>query len=151
MDQQKSTASLRQYLKASGYSFTKQRRMVFDCLILNHPIAMHELLIKLNDSMDPVSVYRTIDLFEKLNIVQRINFGWKYKLELTDNFVNHHHHLLCLGCGKVININQAEIETFIGYTAAKQGFLASSHQLEIQGYCRSCLTEAKKTVNRRVV
>lgn len=100
---------------------------------------MRDLTLRLGGQIDRASLYRTIDLFERLGIVQRIYIGWKYKIELSDIFTHHHHHISCLGCGKVVAITEEnEIESLIHDLAARHGFSAQTHQLEIRGYCQQC-------------
>lgn len=100
---------------------------------------MRDLALEAQGTIDRASLYRTIDLFERLGIVQRIYIGWKYKIELTDIFTHHHHHVSCLGCGKVVAITEeTEIERLIHNLAAKHDFTAQNHQLEIRGYCKQC-------------
>jgi Fur family ferric uptake transcriptional regulator len=70
--------------------------------------------------------------------VQRLNTGWKYKIELTDKFAEHHHHLTCTTCGQTTSLNEAELESFIEKIAHDYGFTPSSHQIEIQGLCKTC-------------
>jgi Fur family transcriptional regulator, ferric uptake regulator len=126
-------------LKDNHYSVTEPRRMVFDLLWEQEPQTMHELCTRANGSIDRASIYRTIALFQKLGIVQRIIIGWKYKLELTDIFTHHHHHISCLGCGKITAITEdTEIENLIHTIARNHHITAARHQLEIQGYCTNC-------------
>jgi len=108
---------------------------------------MRELTERAGDAIDRASLYRTIDLFEKLGIVQRIYIGWKYKIELSDAFVHHHHHISCLGCGKIVAITEEnEIERLIHDLAAKHGFTAENHQLEVRGYCQRCTQQTTSSV-----
>jgi Fur family ferric uptake transcriptional regulator len=88
--------------------------------------------------IDRASVYRTIGLFEGLGLVQRLNTGWKYKIELSDTFTEHHHHLTCTNCGKTVAMNEQELERFIEQLAREHGFKPSGHQIEIQGVCGGC-------------
>lgn len=130
----------RQILSDNGYRITKTREDTFKLLISSDPQSLKELLLKANGSIDRVSVYRSIGLFEKLGIVYRIYIGWKYKLELSDLFMTHHHHLSCLSCGRIIDIgDEKHIDEFINKIAAKEGFKPRSHQFEIDGYCKECL------------
>lgn len=129
--------TLTSILKASGYSITKARLAVFDALTGQEPLAMYELVAK-TTNIDRASVYRAVSLFEELGIVQRLNTGWKYKLELSDAFNEHHHHLTCTNCGRTITMNEDELEVLIAKLAAHHHFDAHSHQIEIQGLCRSC-------------
>lgn len=100
---------------------------------------MHELGVRSQGLLDRASLYRTVSLFERLGIVQRLYIGWKYKVELSDIFSHHHHHISCLGCGKIVAITEeAEIEQLISNIAAQHGFNAQGHQLEVRGYCATC-------------
>ncbi len=131
---EKFEASLRQ----AGQSITKTRRAVFAALENQEPLAMHELLAKL-PSVDPASVYRSINLFEQLGIVQRLQTGWKYKLELTDDFHEHHHHATCLRCNQTFVLPEAAgLEAIVNDIAHQIHFTIARHQLELQGYCTDC-------------
>src|SRR5579884_2302047 len=122
-------------LKNNGLSVTKQRLFVFKLLEVREPLTMYELYDLAKGRLDRASLYRIITVFEKLGIVQRINIGWKYKIELSDKFSDHHHHLTCLKCHKVIPISEAELETFISGLATSHKFKPVEHQVEVQGYC----------------
>ncbi len=99
---------------------------------------MHEV-VAASATIDRASVYRTIALFEKLGIVQRLQIGWKYKLELSDAFHRHHHHLSCTGCGSTFALQEdPELEARLTLLAQRQHFAMHGHQLEIQGLCNKC-------------
>lgn len=100
---------------------------------------MRELADRSKGRIDRASLYRTIGLFERLGLVQRIYIGWKYKIELSDVLTHHHHHLSCLHCGKTIAITEeAHIEAMISSLAQRHSFTATNHQLEVRGYCTDC-------------
>lgn len=104
---------------------------------------MRELTLACRGKLDRASLYRTIGLFEKLGVVQRIYIGWKYKVELSDIFTHHHHHISCTHCGRIVAITEEDdIEQLISNLAAKHGFTAQQHQLEIRGLCKTCSTQA---------
>lgn len=99
---------------------------------------MHQLVERCK-SVDRASVYRCVALFERLGIIQRLQTGWKYKLELSSDFHEHHHHATCLGCGASIVLPEdAALEQRFHDMAQAHGFSVQRHQLELQGYCRSC-------------
>ncbi len=132
-------SQLKTVLKKRHSSLTVVRRTVFEILALHDALTMAELIDKVGAVADRASVYRTIQLFEGLGIVHRLQIGWKYKLELSDAFVNHHHHLTCLNCGKVIPLNEdATLEKELMKLADENNFEATGHQLEIRGYCSDC-------------
>jgi len=124
-------------LKEHGQSVTAARLAVFDALVGHEPMSMNEL-VKSVGHIDRASVYRAIGLFEQLGIVQRLNIGWKYKIELTDRFAEHHHHLTCTNCGKTISMNEHDLELLISKLAADHNFTPTAHQIEIQGLCSDC-------------
>jgi Fur family ferric uptake transcriptional regulator len=132
------TLLLKQYLKKQRQSLTKPRLAVFAALQGREPQTMQQLVAAC-PAVDRASVYRTIALFERLGVVQRLQIGWKYKLELSDAFSRHHHHLTCLNCGRVISFDESpELERQLRWIAASNRFKVRSHQLEIQGVCQSC-------------
>jgi Fur family ferric uptake transcriptional regulator len=131
--------TLRAILKDNGSSLTIPRRIVFDNLYGQDPQNMQSLVKKSGGVLDRATVYRTIKLFEKLGIVHRINTGFKYKLELSDIFSGHHHHLHCSNCGRIIDFpSNPMMETMIDTLATKANFAQRSHSLDIYGLCSKC-------------
>jgi Fur family ferric uptake transcriptional regulator len=127
----------RQLLKHNGQSVTTARMAVFEALVGQEPVTMHALVSRVPDN-DRASVYRAIELFERLGVVQRLNTGWKYKLELSDKFAEHHHHLTCTNCSSTTAINEVELEQLLARLAESYSFTPTAHQLEIQGLCSDC-------------
>lgn len=126
-------------LKDKGYSITRTRLAVCQNLWDKEPQTTRQLADSLSGQVDRASVYRTLDLFEKLGLIHRVYIGWKYKVELSDLLTHHHHHISCLACGKVQAITEEQtIERLIASIASKYGSVAKQHQLEIQGYCLEC-------------
>ena len=133
------TQLLKQTLKQQGYSVTKVREVVFAALDHEEPQTMTQLIRRVIPTIDRASAYRTITLFEELGIVQRLQIGWKYKLELSDEFHAHHHHISCIKCGSIVSFHEEEkVEATIAGIAKGQGFRLVNHQLELQGICENC-------------
>jgi Fur family transcriptional regulator, ferric uptake regulator len=126
-------------LKSNHVSSTKARRLVFEALLDSEPQTMQQIVKRCNNAVDRASIYRIIALFEQLGIVERLQMGWKYKLELTDRFMHHHHHLSCMKCGAVIALPEdATLEARLQKLAKAKGFMPQHHQLEIRGLCPAC-------------
>jgi Fur family ferric uptake transcriptional regulator len=133
------TTRFNDVLKENGLSSTKTRLHIFELLQDKEPQSMHELFLRGKAKFDRVTLYRTIKLFEEVHIAQRVYSGWKYKLELTDRFSSHHHHLTCLKCGNIIPIKEdSEVEALIANLASQNDFKVLNHQLELQGVCKNC-------------
>jgi Fe2+ or Zn2+ uptake regulation protein len=141
-------ALFKKILTDNGYHVTKAREATFKILVSSEPQSMSEILRKAEGTVDRVSVYRNIDVFEKVGLVHRIYIGWKYKLELSDKFIGHHHHLSCLKCGKVIDIeDEKHIDQFIQDIAHTFGFQPRRHQFEIDGYCSDCQAASANAIS----
>lgn len=128
----------KQTLKASNQSFTKPRQIAFEHLLKNEPVTTAKLAELCSPDVDRATVYRTVELFESLGIVNRIWHGLKSQVELSEIFTPHHHHATCQHCGKSIDIINAELEKTLSGIARQHGFLALSHVIEISGYCSDC-------------
>jgi Fur family ferric uptake transcriptional regulator len=129
---------LKQTLKQHGQSMTTARQTVFRALQHQEPQSMHELIARVS-AIDRASVYRTVAVFERLGIVQRLQTGWKYKLELSDTFHEHHHHATCLVCGRSLPLTaNPRLEQQLHAIAAQHGFVLERHQIELQGRCAAC-------------
>lgn len=133
---------LKSVLVANNYHLTQARKKTFELLVHPEPQSIREILIKNNGAVDRVTIYRNIDLFEKLGIVHRLYVGWKFKLELSDKFIPHHHHLSCLRCHKIIDIqDEHSIDEFIKTVSARFNFEPQQHHFEVSGYCDKCRAE----------
>lgn len=125
-------------LKQEGYFVTAPRMRMFG-LLQRHPALTLKELIRLTHKHDQVTVYRTVDLFERIGIINRLRLGWHTKIELSDLFQHHHHHVTCIRCGKIIDLEEDnDIENNIARLTKRLGFTPTDHQLEIRGYCQHC-------------
>lgn len=130
---------LKRALRQKGYSLTKTRQHVFNALVDSDTLSMNQLIRKLQSKMDRSSIYRTIDLFERLGIINRLQVGWKYKIELSEAFSEHHHHIACISCGKILAFEEpSSVNMQIDKIAEDLGFTNTHHSLEIRGLCPAC-------------
>lgn len=121
-----------------GFSLTEARKTVFGALQDQEPQTMKQIVAGC-PSIDRTSVYRTVSLFTRLGIVQKLQMGWKYKIELSGEFRDHHHHLTCQRCGKIISFEEdPKLETLLQEIAKQHDFEMRDHVLEIQGLCSNC-------------
>lgn len=133
-------------LKQNRQFVTKPRMRLFAILQKHNALLINEL-ITLLDKHDQATVYRNIKVFERLGIISRLQLGWHSKLELSDIFRHHHHHLTCLKCSKVIVLKEnSVIEKEISRVTQKLNFKPTDHQLEIRGLCQTCASSKTKLV-----
>lgn len=106
-----------------------------------HPLSSKEIHVSLTDSeCNLVTVYRVLHLLEKLELVQRFDLGdgvARYELRPPDG-QDHHHHLVCRRCAKVIELEECDLAEVERRVAAHSGFARVSHRLEFFGFCPAC-------------
>lgn len=100
-------------------------------------LTITQIIEKLPD-VDMVSVYRTIQLFEKTGIVHRVLSGLKSKFELSEAFSPHHHHFVCNNCGAAQAIYSQNLEESLHALETQYGFELRQHSVELSGYCQAC-------------
>lgn len=135
-----------QKLKQAGYSNTLPRAALFNVLRKSEhqPLNISETIELMQPYANRSSVYRSVKLLEKIGIIQRLNTGWKYKLELSDEFHGHHHHLTCTVCGTTnATVENKIFENMVEQVAKDYGYLIKDHQLEIRGICSACQGSSK--------
>ena len=93
------------------------------------------------------TVYRTLDLLVQMGLVSKFNFGEgraRYELSQGPKGVRHHHHLICTGCGRVINYTDFidEEKEFLDTTekslSKKYNFKITNHLIQFYGLCDKC-------------
>ncbi|NLM45229.1 MAG: transcriptional repressor [Firmicutes bacterium] len=125
---------------------TPQRRAILAILIESrgeHPdseeIYRRLKANKTGKKVGRATVYRTLELFEKLGIVARLTLDGtpaRYELILPERFV--HHHLVCLKCGKLIELDDLAAKEFKNTVFRRKGFTVADKAMKIYGYCRDC-------------
>jgi Fur family ferric uptake transcriptional regulator len=129
---------------------TLPRRTVLDALIKNlgHPSA-EEIFLYIHQTYPTIgiaTVYRTLELLTKLGIVHKFEFGdGKSRYELSEDIAKkHHHHLVCIKCGQVINYTEFRekerefLKELEDYLSKKYNFKITSHELYFYGLCSKC-------------
>jgi len=127
-------------IKKHNLFLTNERLEIFAVLkSMKYPCTIAELIITLDETVDRSTVYRTIELFEKINIIKRVSNGWKYKVELSDVFSDHHHHMTCRNCDEVYSFHESpEFTKQLQKLESKYGFRSESHSMELRGLCKNC-------------
>ncbi|HRI86088.1 MAG TPA: Fur family transcriptional regulator [Ignavibacteria bacterium] len=135
------TAEFRSILNSHSLKVTKPRIEIMKILKSNHkPLTISEISGKLtNKKTDLVTVYRTMNLFEELGIVNQIDFKDEYKRYELIYDRHHHHHIVCRKCRKVENVETCLPEGF-EKLLLKTGYSEITHSLEFFGICGSCKT-----------
>ncbi|MFT5447774.1 MAG: Fur family ferric uptake transcriptional regulator [Gammaproteobacteria bacterium] len=98
---------------------------------------VYKALIDAGDDVGLATVYRVLTQFESAGLVIRHNFeGGRSVFELDSG--QHHDHLVCLTCGKVVEFVDETIEQHQQDIAERNGFHILDHSLVIYGRCAGC-------------
>lgn len=132
-------------LKKHSIKVTKPRIAIYELLEKEHTGIgadyIYSTLLKENHSINLSTVYRTLELFEEKNLIQKYDLGEKkYNFSLIRH--GHHHIVECDSCHKVINLDcpMKQIEDLI---TKETGFHLTEHHLELKGICKDCLEKKK--------
>jgi len=103
---------------------------------------VYRALINEDVDIGLATVYRVLTQFEQAGILVRSQFdGGKAVFELNDG--DHHDHLICTNCGKVVEFTDHEIEKRQHKIAKDQGFVLESHTMMLYGICGDCQAKAR--------
>ncbi len=130
--------SLENRLRAAGLKATQARLALLRQLARGHgPFSPEELFASMGSGIcDLVTVYRCLSRFEECGLVRRCSFGdGKMRFELHSE--QHHHHLVCRGCGKVRALDACVLEE-METALQNSGYRNISHSLEFFGTCENC-------------
>jgi len=138
----------RKYLEKRGLKLTSERQALFDELFARHEhMEADELLVRLRTNHKKISratIYRTLDLLVDAGIVGRVRIGETgYRYERL-RAGEHHDHLICNECGRVIEFFEPAIESLQDEVCERYGFLALSHSHQLRGICRQCRPRAAR-------
>lgn len=85
------------------------------------------------------SIYRILELLGEHGLVARLEFGdGTTRYELIDPGGEHHHHLLCDSCGRVVPFDDRDLERAIERLARRLEFRTDDHEVVLHGACSAC-------------
>ncbi len=133
-------------LAEAGLRPTRQRTAVAEALARSgRPVtaqALHARLTRSRPGPGLATVYRTVQALAEAGLARTFPAGdGELAYKLCDP--GHHHHLICEGCGLVIEIPSCEVEPWAARAARRRGFALSSHQAEVFGLCADCSGQAR--------
>ncbi|WP_298439299.1 transcriptional repressor [Geobacter sp.] len=130
------------YIAKQGLKSTRQRDIILEAFLSSdRHLSIEELYLKLrakHPNIGYATVYRTLKLFAESGIAREMQFGDGQTRYEHVGEGEHHDHLVCTGCGAIIEFENETIETLQKEVAAAHGFLIQTHKLELYGLCARC-------------
>jgi Fe2+ or Zn2+ uptake regulation protein len=138
-------AGVARRLQGDDQRYTSGRRALVDLLAAaDRPLTVAEVLDR-STGLAQSSVYRNLSLLERAGVVCRIvtqdEFG---RFELAEDLTgDHHHHLICTGCGRVEDFNvphqlEEQFDETLVRVARQAGFVIDHHRMDLIGSCGAC-------------
>ncbi len=134
--------AFREYLAKHGLKITRQREIILDEFLRSPShLSAEDLYLRLrhnNPNIGYATVYRTMKLLAESGIASERHFGdrqTRYELNINEE---HHYHLICDSCGKIIEFEDDKIEALFMQMAQKYKFTLSRQRLELYGLCSDC-------------
>jgi Fe2+ or Zn2+ uptake regulation protein len=131
-------------LRRIDQRYTAGRRAIIDLLVsAGHPVSIGDIAENL-PGLPRSSAYRHLTDLEAAGIVRRVTANDEFtRFELAEDLTEHHHHLLCVSCGKVIDVTlpagfEQDVARAIGQLASAESFQPHSHRLDVLGVCAAC-------------
>jgi len=127
-------------LRKSGYRATSSRLAILEAFrTAKEPLSAKEIIDLLPGGIDQATVYRTLKSLKGKGVIKPIDLRHNHAhYELAD--IADHHHLICLSCGKIEDVEHHNVETMERTILqnAKHFTEIKQHTLEFYGICKAC-------------
>ena len=128
-------------LRQHGYKLTPQRRAVIQVVTSTRdhltPTGIYEKMRRLHPGTGLVTIYRTLEILAELGLICEVHAGGNCR-SYTIGTQQHHHHLICTGCGIVVDFTGHYLSELEENLSEESGFRIDGHLLEFVGLCRDC-------------
>ncbi|MBL7197715.1 MAG: transcriptional repressor [Candidatus Omnitrophica bacterium] len=137
--------------RGCGYRLTIPREVILDVLSnTSKHLSAEDIYLEVHKSYPVVgltTVYRTLELLTNMGLISKFDFGdgkARYELSIGPKGTRHHHHLVCSGCGRVIDYidfidDEKELLGQIEKGLSKKfNFKITNHLIQFYGLCEKC-------------
>jgi Fur family transcriptional regulator, ferric uptake regulator len=131
-------------LRRADQRYTSGRRAIVELLIdAGQPVNIGDIAERL-PGLPRSSAYRHLLDLQTAGVVRRVAANDEFaRFELAEDLTEHHHHLLCVNCGNVIDVTpsaafERTVTRHLDNLADAQGFQAHSHRVDVLGLCATC-------------
>lgn len=139
--------SFKEVLTREGVKSTKHRNAILEILEASDtPLTAEDIFLKLKEKNVSIwlsTVYRTLETLTSRGLVIKANImdDGKARFELDQK--EHKHHVVCVGCRKMVSIGDCPFERFEKMLKDKIDFDVTGHKFEIYGFCKECKSANK--------
>ena len=141
MFDEKLPTSLMAALESLGYKATAPRKAIAGLLEQKHEGFTVEALSEELPSVSRATVYRNIKLFIEAGMVCKLTLLDGSHVYSVSRIGHHHHHYVCMECGKVEEFRASAVEQFVRSVAAELPGQVVDHRIELYVACDRCPAE----------
>lgn len=143
MDTQAAHDILTKHLKTSGkHRATPERFAILDAVLLSQghfdADSLYYRLVSNGVKVSKATVYNTLDLLQECGLVSKYRFAENMSRYEKAFGRPHHHHLICLECGDIIEFVNDKLERIQDDVCTDKNFSPQSSSLQIFGTCSRC-------------
>jgi Fur family ferric uptake transcriptional regulator len=125
---------------------SKHRELVFECISVSgdrhlNAEQIYEEVKGVHPGIGVATVYRNLKHLEDAGVIVKspVGVGAAAVYELAVGEGKHaHHHLICLSCGDIQNLEADLLDEIEGHVHKKNGFKVKNHRLQLYGLCAKC-------------
>ena len=143
MDNSKIIEKLKEVIKEKGLKYTKQRELIFETILncekhLSAEDTYNVITEKYPDEKIGIAtVYRALAFLEEAHLISSISVDKNIR-KFETNFKEHHDHLICTECNKIVEFVNEKIEKEQEKIAKENNFTLLNHTMYLYGICEDC-------------
>jgi len=140
-DRNRSVENARRGLNIPGQRITSQRTLILEVIRQGerHPDAdeVYRLAREKQPRLSLSTVYRTLQTLKKLGLIEELHFDEEHHYYEMKSSIEHHH-LVCVGCGKVVEFEYLLSHKMKDDISHEKGFEVTGVEVRMTGYCPTC-------------
>lgn len=141
-------AKFNQFLQQKGLRRTKQRDELVDVFLRTEKHLstqdLFDIIRRKNKDVGYATVARTLKLLAESGLCRVVDFGDGVQRFEHKYGHEHHDHLICLECGRFVEIYSKKLEKIQDEVVKKHGYIQEYHKLDIFGLCPRCGKRSKR-------
>jgi Fur family peroxide stress response transcriptional regulator len=146
MDDRAKDERMHQLCREHGLALTPQRRAILQAVLHadDHPTAdkLHAALARRRVRVSRATVFRTLESLERRGVIAKVcHPGSSVRY---DRRTDRHHHLVCIRCDRVIDIEDARLDALPVPDTRRLGFVVSDFKVQLRGICKECREQEDK-------
>ena len=138
----------RHYLNEKGLLYSKQQEQILAAFvkIKNNPTVddLYNTIRRKNSKIGLATVYRTMRAICDCGLAEKVDFGDGARRFEHKHRYQQHYHLICIKCGRVIEVTSGKIENLQKKLAKQHNFTPTKDTMKIFGVCNKCQQNEKQ-------